>query len=215
MNGHAGSQGVVTGKLAVGLTGGIGSGKSTVAGFFRECGATVIDTDIISHQLTRAGGAAIPAIRSAFGDRYIDNAGAMNRQRMRQLVFEDADARRRLESILHPMIRIELLAQARAATDASYLLLVVPLLLEAAGYAGLVQRILAVDCAEETQVERTVRRSDLGAEEVRAIMSQQIGRDRRRQLADDIIHNDGDLATLRQQVELLHQRYLALASAII
>ena len=215
MNGHVASTSTVSGKLVVGLTGGIGSGKSTAAELFREYGATVIDTDAISHRLTQAGGAAIPAIRSAFGDDYLDNTGALDRQRMRQLVFDDTDARQRLEAILHPMIRAELLAQAQAATDASYLLLVVPLLLEATGYAELVQRILVVDCAEETQVQRTTRRSGLGATEVRAIMAQQIGHDARLQQADDIIHNDGDIAALRQQVELLHKHYLATASAII
>jgi len=215
MNGHAANIPAIPGKLAVGLTGGIGSGKSTAAGFFRKYGATVIDTDTISHQLTQTGGAAISAIHSAFGDNYIDNTGAMNRQHMRQRVFADADARQRLENILHPMIRAELLAQARAAADASYLLLVVPLLLEASGYAELVQRILAVDCAEDTQLERAVRRSGLAAGEVRTIMARQVDRNTRLQRADDIIHNDGDLAALQRQVELLHKRYLALASAII
>jgi len=215
MNGHAANAHAVPGKFTVGLTGGIGSGKSTVAEFFRECGAAVIDTDAVSHQLTQAGGAAIPAIHSAFGDNYIDDAGAMDRQRMRQLVFADTEARQRLEAILHPMIRAELLVQAGATADATYLLLVVPLLLEAAGYIELVQRILVVDCAEEAQVERTVRRSGLDAAEVRAIMAQQIGRNARLLRADDIIHNDGDLLALCKQVELLHKRYRALASAII
>ena len=215
MNGQAAIAYAVPGKFTVGLTGGIGSGKSTVAEFFRECGATVIDSDAISHQLTKAGGTAIPAIRSAFGDDYIDTAGAMDRPRMRRLVFADTEARQRLEAILHPMIRTELLAQVQAATDAAYLLLVVPLLLEAAGYNKLVQRILVVDCAEETQVDRTVRRSGMNTAEVLSIMAQQIGRDTRLQRADDIIHNDGDLNALRAQVELLHKRYLALASAII
>lgn len=200
-----------TGKFSVGLTGGIGSGKSTVAGLFRQCGAFIIDTDAISHQLTREGGAAIPAIREAFGNDYIDNAGAMNRYRMRQLVFGDAVARQRLEHILHPMIRSVMLDQAHDATDAPYLLLVVPLLLEAIGYTGLVQRILVVDCAEETQIERTIQRSKLEAEDVRSIIGQQIGREARLQRADDIIRNDGNLAALREQVELLHRRYLTLA----
>lgn len=201
-----------TGKFSVGLTGGIGSGKSTVAGLFRQCGAFVIDADAISHQLTRQGGEAIPAIREAFGDDYIDNDGAMNRYRMRQLVFGDTGARQRLEHILHPMIRNALLVQAHGATDAPYLLLVVPLLLEAVGYTGLVQRILVVDCAEKTQVERTIQRSKLEAGEVRNIIAQQIEREARLQRADDIIRNDGDLASLREQVELLHRRYLTLAS---
>jgi dephospho-CoA kinase len=213
MNRHAAN--AIPGKFSVGLTGGIGSGKTTVADFFRECGASVIDTDTISHQLTQADGAAIPAIRLAFGNDYIDNNGALDRQRMRQLVFSDVDAKLRLEAILHPAIRSELLANTQAATHAPYLLLVVPLLFEAAGYAGLVHRTLVVDCAEEAQVARTVQRSSLDAAEVHAIMAQQIGRIQRLQRADDIIHNDGDLAALREQVGLLHARYLSLAAAII
>jgi dephospho-CoA kinase len=214
MNGHTAHAHPAPGKFTVGLTGGIGSGKSTVAGFFRECGVAVIDSDAISHQLTQAGGAAIPAIRSALGNECIDDKGALKREYMRQLVFSDADARKRLEAILHPMIRTRLLAQAQTAAT-PYLLLVVPLLLEAAGYAGLVQRILVVDCAEEAQIERTVRRSGLSTAEVRAIMAQQISREGRLQHADDIIRNDGDLSALRAQVMQLHQRYLSLASGII
>jgi dephospho-CoA kinase len=202
-------------KFSVGLTGGIGSGKSTVAGLFRECGAAVIDSDAVSHRLTQAGGAAIHLIRAAFGDDYIDDSGALDRRRMRQLVFSDAAAKQRLEAILHPLIRDEVLAQANAAGTAPYLLLVIPLLLEAAGYAGLVQRILVVDCTEETQVERTIRRSGLNAAEVHAIMAQQLDRNARLSRADDVIYNDGGLSSLHSQVVQLHRRYLSLASGTI
>lgn len=212
MNGRTDSP---SGKFTVGLTGGIGSGKSTVAEMFGECGAAIIDSDTISHQLTRAGGNAIPAIRAEFGDGYIDHSEALDRGRMRQLIFSDTAAKQRLESILHPLIRDEMLARAAASNDAPYLLLVVPLLLEAAGYTGLVQRILVVDCAEEAQVERGVRRSGLNASEIRAIMAQQLNRVERLKHADDIIHNDSDLPALRSQVEQLHRRYLSLASGII
>ena len=134
---------------------------------------------------------------------------------MRQLIFSDAAARQRLESILHPLIRDEMLTRAAASNDAPYLLLVVPLLLEATGYTGLVQRILVVDCAEAAQVERSIRRSGLSASEIRAIMAQQLKRAERLKHADDVIHNDSDLPTLHSQVEQLHRRYLSLASGII
>lgn len=196
---------------SVGLTGGIGSGKSTVAAIFRDCGATVIDSDAIAHRLTGADGAAIPAIRTAFGADYLDTDGALNRPRMRQLVFSDGAARQRLEAILHPLIRAEMTAQA-AASNAPYLLLVVPLLLEAAGYAELAQRILVVDCPEQAQLERTMQRSGLDAQEVQAIMAQQATRTERLSRADDIIHNDSGLDELQRQVAHLHRRYLDIAS---
>lgn len=202
-------------QFPVGLTGGIGSGKSTVAELFRECGAAVIDSDSISHQLTQAGGAAIPAIRAEFGADYINGAGALDRGRMRRLVFSDAAAKQRLEAILHPLIRAEMLAQAAAIGTSPYLLLVVPLLLEARGYTELVRRILVVDCAEQLQAERTVQRSGLSAEEVRAIMAQQLNRAERLRHADDVIHNDAGPPELRRQVEQLHRQYLALAAGSI
>ena len=196
----------------VGLTGGIGSGKSTVAALFKKCGVIVIDSDTISHQLTQAGGAAITAIRAAFGDSYINADGVLDRRRMRQLVFSDAAAKQQLEGIMHPLIRTQMLAQAQVANTAPYLLLVVPLLFEAADYQALAQRILVVDCAPATQVARAVRRSGLDEQEVRAIMAQQITRAERLKRADDIIQNDADLDTLRLQVERLHRRYLSFSA---
>jgi dephospho-CoA kinase len=203
-------------QLHVGLTGGIGSGKSTVAALFKECGVTVIDSDEISHQLTQPRGSAIAAIRAAFSDGYIDASGALDRQKMRQLAFSDPAAKQRLEGILHPLIRAQMLAQAQAAnTDHAntppYLLMVVPLLFEA-GYHQLVQRTLVVDCAEATQVARAMRRGGLTEQEVHSIMAQQILRAERLRRADDVIQNDGDLQSLRQQVERSHQRYLALSA---
>ena len=196
----------------VGLTGGIGSGKSTVAALFEEHGVTVIDSDAISHQLTQTGGTAITAIRAAFGDGYINADGALDRVHMRQLVFSDAAAKRRLEGILHPLIRTQMLAQAQAANTAPYLLLVVPLLLEATDYQTLVQRTLVVDCAPATQVARAMRRSGLSEQEVRTIMSQQIARAERLKRADDIIQNDADLDILRLRVERLHRCYLSFSA---
>lgn len=198
----------------VGLTGGIGSGKSAVAALFQEQGISVIDSDAISRQLTQAGGAAIPEIRAAFGAAYVEAGGALNRAKMRALVFSDPGARKRLEAILHPQIRAEMLAQAEAAAASPYLLLVVPLLFEAPNYRELAQRTLVVDCAEETQVVRTMQRSALSAAEVRAIMAQQMPRAERLRQADDVIHNDGGMDELRRQVLQLHLTYLSRSSEI-
>ena len=197
----------------IGLTGGIGSGKSTVAILFKECGVTVVDSDEISHQLTRSGGAAMAAIRAEFGEEYIDSNGALNRSRMRQLAFSDPFSRKRLETVLHPMIREKMLEQVQAiAATAPYLLLVIPLLLETDNYRELVQRTLVVDCDEETQLVRTMRRSGMVKQEVRAIMAEQIARAERLKYADDIIHNDADMDSLRLQVRQLHRKYLDISA---
>lgn len=198
----------------VGLSGGIGSGKSTVAALFQEQGITVIDSDAISHRLTQSGGAAIALIRAAFGREYINADNSLNRTRMRQQIFSNLDAKQRLEAILHPLIRTQMLAQVQASGSSPYLLLVVPLLFETSNYRELVQRTLVVDCAEKIQVERAMRRSLLNEHEVRAIMAQQISRDERQSLADDVIHNDGSMDELRQQVIKLHQEYLSHSSEI-
>ena len=195
----------------IGLTGGIGSGKSTVATLFADCGATVIDSDAISHRLTQPGGAAIVAIRAAFGDDYIAADGALDRARMRQRVFSDPAAKLQLEAILHPLIRTQMLAQVGAST-APYLLLVVPLLFEAAGYLDLVQRTLVVDCAEALQVTRAMQRGGLDEQTVRAIMATQMPRAERLRRADEFIKNNGSPDDLRRQVEQLHRRYLAISA---
>lgn len=195
----------------VGLTGGIGSGKSTVASIFAELGVPVIDTDAISHQLTQCGGNAIPTIKAAFGEDYIDATGALDRAKMRQLVFSDANAKQRLEKILHPLI----LSETRSRADSSsspYVLLVIPLLFETTGYQGWLSHTLTVDCAEEAQITRATSRSGLTEQAVRAIMAQQLSRAQRLKLADDAIRNDGTLTELRQQVSQLHQRYMNLAT---
>jgi dephospho-CoA kinase len=196
--------------FCVGLTGGIGSGKSSAARMFGELGAAVVDTDEIAHDLTRPGGRAIGPIRRAFGDGYIAADGSLARTRMRQLVFSDAAARGKLESILHPMIRHEVLTRV-AASRAPYVVIVVPLLLETGGYRDLANRVVVVDCGEEVQVARTVPRSGITAAEVRAIMAAQLPRARRLAAADDVLHNDSDLAALRREVQALHVRYLELA----
>lgn len=194
----------------IGVTGGIGSGKSSAAALFKEFGAEVVDTDDIAHALTRPGGQAIPAITTAFGAKAIAADGSLDRTAMRERVFADPSQRKVLEGILHPMIRTE--ARHRVTgSSAPYVLLVVPLLLESAGYPDLVQRVLVIDCDESLQVSRTMQRSGLTAEAVRAIMAAQLPRQQRLARADDVLHNDGDLAGLREQVSALHERYRHLA----
>lgn len=195
----------------VGLTGGIGSGKSAAAELFEELGVAVVDTDRIAHALTASDGAAMAAIREAFGAGVIAEDGSLNRPAMRALAFEDPDARKRLEGILHPMIRAESDRQCHAA-QAPYVLLVVPLLIESGTYRGRVQRLCVVDCPEDIQVERVVSRSGLEACQVRAIMAVQARRADRLAAADDVVDNSGDLPQLRRQVASLHRRYLALAA---
>jgi dephospho-CoA kinase len=195
----------------VGLTGGIGSGKSAASSLFELLGAAVVDTDVIAHELTAPGGAAIESIRNAFGDEVIDARGALDRAAVRRKVFADASAKARLEAILHPMIRAE--ADRRsAAARAPYVVLVVPLLVESGGYRSRVRRVAVVDCPEEVQVARVMTRSGLSAEEARAIMAAQVSREQRLAVADDVIDNGGDLAALRPQVEALHRRYLEMAA---
>ena len=198
--------------FVVGLTGGIGSGKSAAAQLFEALGATVIDTDAIAHALTAAGGAAIAPIRAAFGADYITAEGALARARMRELVFADAAKKSALEAILHPLIRQrsgELVQAARSP----YVILMVPLLIESGDYRGRCQRILVVDCPEELQVERVVTRSGLSAAQVGAVMATQTSRAARLAAADDVIDNSRDPAHLRREVEALHRRYLQLAAA--
>ena len=196
----------------VGLTGGIGSGKSTVAGYFAECGATIIDSDVISHELTAPGGGAIPSLRAAFGDDCLDSRGALDRKRMRQIVFADSAARKQLESILHPLIRARMLALAETSENAAYCMLVIPLLFETPDYQSLVQRTLLVDCAEATQLARAMQRSGLDQTTVRAIMAAQASRAERLKRADDVIVNEGSLDQLHENVRVLHQQYLSRAA---
>lgn len=194
--------------LVVGLTGGIGSGKSTVADLFAAQGAAIIDTDDIAHRLTQPGGTAIPALRAEFGDRYIGDDGALDRARMRALVFADATARERLERLLHPLILAQAESELAQNADAPYAILVVPLLPRVPAFRRLMQRVLAVDCDEHIRLARVVRRSRLTEEEVRAIIASQTPRTEQLALADDIILNDGDLDTLTDQIDALHRRYL-------
>ena len=197
-------------KFVVGLTGGIGSGKSAAADEFAALGVTVVDTDVISRELTEKGGSALPHIEKLFGPEFIEKTGAMDRKKMRDQVFADPAAKRALERLLHPMIREE--SARRIATAAGpYVVHVVPLLIESPDYRKRVDRVLVVDVPEETQVERVRSRSQLSADEVRAIMRGQISRAERLAAADDVIDNRGSRDALRKQVGALHRKYLQFA----
>lgn len=194
-------------KLVVGLTGGIGSGKSAAAEEFARLGASVVDTDAIAHELTRAGGAAIPDVERIFGKELIGESGALDRKAMREHVFADPAARKALERLLHPLIREE--SQRRiAAAGGRYVVHVVPLLIESPDYRSRVDRVLVVDAPEEQRIARVRARSRLSEDEVRAIMRSQASRAERLAAADDVIDNSGTLQALRRQVAALHEKYL-------
>lgn len=194
-------------KLVVGLTGGIGSGKSAAADAFARLGATVVDTDAIAHELTEAGGPAIPLVEEAFGPGFIGPSGEMDRRRMREHVFADPAAKKRLEGLLHPLIRKESAGRiARAAGP--YVIHVVPLLVESPDYRKRVNRVLVVDCPEADQVARVRSRSALTEREVLAIIAAQAPREKRLAAADDVIDNSGTLDALRDRVAVLHAGYL-------
>jgi len=198
----------------VGLTGGIGSGKSAVADLFAELGVPVIDTDRIAHELTAGGGMAVPAIVATFGAATIDSNGALNRAAMRQLIFSNPSARKQLETILHPLIRTESLHRIKnLSIDSSYAVLVVPLLVETGAYRELVSRIAVVDCPEATQLARVMARNGLRQLVVEQIMATQATRAERLAVADDVIENDSDLASLPERIQVLHQTYTRLFSA--
>ena len=197
-------------KLAIGLTGGIGAGKSTVAERLAALGASVVDTDEVARHLTGPAGAAMEALRAEFGAAYVTREGALDRDAMRSLAFEDPKARARLEAILHPAIRAESDARA-AAAQGPYLVMVVPLLFETRGYVDRVARVLVVDCPEDLQLARAMARSNLAESQVRAIMAAQWPRWRRLQMADDVIWNGGAAEALSAQCERLHRRYVDLA----
>jgi dephospho-CoA kinase len=199
-------------RLIIGLTGGIGSGKSTAAHLFETHGATLVDTDLIAHALTGPGGAAIPALREAFGDTVIAPDGRMDRAAMRHRVFSDAGERKRLEAILHPLIRAETDRQIERATGV-YTMLVVPLLVESGRWRDRVDRLLVVDCPTDTQIERVMARSHLPREQVLAILAAQATREQRLASADDVIDNGGTADELVPQVTALARVYARLAAA--
>ncbi len=194
-------------NLCVGLTGGIGCGKSTVSKLFAERGAGIIDTDIIAHQLTRSNGDAIPAICEAFGSDCVGRDGALNRDKMRALIFSDAIAKQRLESILHPLILTQAKSELQLLQNRSYVIITVPLLFTSPTFQHLIQRTLVVDCTEEQQVSRVMTRSQMTESEVRKIIAQQTPRAERLLRADEVISNDSSIDNLTAQVDFLHKFY--------
>ncbi|MCU6432338.1 dephospho-CoA kinase [Undibacterium sp. Jales W-56] len=201
-------------SFSLGLTGGIGSGKTTIANMFGELGASLIDTDLIAHQLTIPNGIAINAVRQQFGNEFIQPDGAMDRAKMRELVFAEPSAKAKLEQILHPLIRQETKKAAGQAVG-SYLIFIVPLLVESGNWKEKVSRILVVDCPEQVQIQRVMARNGLSQDQVLAIMRNQASRQQRLAAADDVIVNQGDLQAIREQVAGLHHQYCQLAQASV
>ncbi len=196
----------------VGLTGGIGSGKSRVADFLEQWGATLIDSDLLAHELTAPGGAAIVSIRKKFGSHVIAEDGSMDRQAMRALAFSNPEKRLQLEAILHPMIRTLTETRAKAA-EGLYLVFVVPLLIESGQWRNRLDRICVVDCEPETQIARVQARSGLTKEVIERIMSTQASRQERLAAADDVINNDAqtDVILLEARTRAVHESWLRLA----
>ena len=196
----------------IGLTGGIGSGKSTVAGLLVGCGAVLVDTDVIARQLTAARGLALTEIAREFGEHMIGADGALDRNRMRELVFAEPSAKVRLEAILHPLIGEQARQEAvrGAASGAKAVLFDVPLLAESAHWRGRVERVLVVDCTQDTQVQRVVARSGWTAETVKRVIGQQASREQRRSIADAILFNEGlSLEDLAEQIRRLWHHWTA------
>lgn len=199
--------------LKIGLTGGIGSGKTRVADLFQAWGAAVIDTDVIAHQLTAPGGLAIEPIRAAFGNGVLTPDAALDRAAMRELVFQDAEARGRLEAIIHPLIAQVTQAQAEVASGC-YLVFVVPLLVESKRWVSRVDRVCVVDCDPETQISRVQARSGLTPEAIRRIMMAQATREARLAVAHDVVLNDGQTTPeqLQHRARQLHDKWCVLGA---
>jgi dephospho-CoA kinase len=199
--------------FVVGLTGGIGSGKSTVANLFAMRGVPLVDTDAIAHRITAPRGIAMPHIAAEFGAEFIAADGSLDRARMRSLVFSDEAARKRLEAITHPLIRMETEREQREA-HGPYVIVVVPLLVESGTWKERVNRVLVVDCTVETQIERVMSRNGFSRDEVLAIIARQATREARIAAADELIFNDHvPLKDLEARVAAMHDFYLSLAAA--
>ena len=196
--------------FVVGLTGGIGCGKSSTSQFFSDLGIDVIDTDVIARQLTQPNGSAISLIQNTFGSSVITADGALDRNKMRDLVFANSESRHKLEQILHPLILKEVIRRIKQC-QAPYVIVVIPLLFETNDYNHLIRHILVIDCDEQQQLLRTMERSNLSEQKVRSIMATQVTRETRIQKADDVILNNQDIEYLKAQILLLHHKYLALS----
>ncbi len=193
----------------IGITGGIGSGKTAASDYLASKGMTVVDADQVSRQVVEPGQPALEQIRARFGDQVLGDDGRLNRAALREIVFADPEERTALEAITHPAIGAEIRRQLQAS-DSLYTILVSPLLLESEQYR-MVDRVLLVDVPESVQVERTARRDEVPGDQIRHIMAAQMDRQERRRKADDIAMNDGSLADLHEQLDHLHEHYLDLA----
>ena len=196
--------------LIIGLTGGIGSGKTTVANLFAELGISIIDADQVAREVVEPSTSALQQITARYGQQVITMDGQLNRSKLRDIIFASASEREWLETLLHPLIRArmhEYVTQAKSP----YCILVIPLLLESKPNE-LVQRILVVDTPEKSQISRTLLRDKSSAEQIQQIMASQVSRSQRLAAADDVIINDSNLTTLKSQVENLHRQYLDLAT---
>ncbi len=196
--------------LHIGLTGGIGCGKSTVCELFREYGIPIIDSDIIARELVEPGAPALQQITNFFGEQMLQQDGSLNRAKMRELIFNNRQQREQLESILHPMIRQEMLRQL-STLESPYVIIAIPLLLEK-GWQQQLDRVVVVDCSEEQQRERAAQRDGSSAQTIEQIIASQISREERIAAADDVIDNSLSLESLRGQIYTLHQCYLTIAT---
>jgi dephospho-CoA kinase len=195
--------------LKIALTGGIGSGKTTVSDYFRKLGVPVIDADETSHEVTQAGAPAVQKIVDVFGDSVLDRDGNLDRTALRNIVFGDTESRKQLESILHPEIRRRM-NDAASRTQSPYCLFSIPLLIETSQHTSY-DRILVVETSEDRRRTWIQARSDLTEGEITAILSAQVSDEQRRGAADDLLINDGGIDDLHARIDRLHQRYLALA----
>ncbi len=198
-------------KMVIGLTGLIGSGKSTVARIFAERGAQVIDTDVIAHQLTMPNGFALPAIQQEFGNDLVNRGGVLDRVRLREMVFNDEALHQRLEKLMHPLILAETCSQLMNNSSACYSLVVVPLLFRAPDYLAITDRNIFVDTEYQELLKRLMQRSGLNQEMVDAILKRQVARDTQLELADDVIINNNGMEALIPQIDQLHAQYLLLS----
>lgn len=195
--------------LSIGLTGGIGSGKTTIANIFRQYNVELIDTDVIAHKISSSKGIAIPLISATFGDKFITSHGALDRNRMRAYIFNHYPAKIKLEKILHPLIWQEAIRMTKNITSA-YVIYIVPLLTELREWRQYVNRILVIDCTEEAQITRVMQRSRMPYKQVQAIIATQNTRSARLLIADDIIENNSEKTALPPQIEKLHKYYLTI-----
>lgn len=196
--------------LIIGLTGGIGSGKTSVAKIFQTLGIDIIDTDEIAHELTQADGEAIPYIKEIFGREYITETGCLDRVKMRDLVFRDFSMKKKLEEILHPLIYRDV-ERLIPAIESLYGIVVIPLLFESNNFYKIIDRVLVVDCPEELQIRRTIQRSKIPQQDVRDIIRTQVSRSERLANANHIISNDRDFVYLTDQVNKLHNEFISLS----